>query len=354
MSDRADAGTVLAEALRLSAASTAVTDSHQAARRLERSMRRNHRRRVVLVVGAAAAAVAAVVGIGALASDSDRRAEPVPAESTQPPLPSPGHRIVFSGTDRIFVVSDRGETPVPVLAGNQPRFSPDGRRLAYVDREGRVAVATVGTWRERPLEDGPVPADREVGGGLVWSPDGTRLAYVDQVPDSGKGADLLIVDVASGNATIARHFPAPYVTAMDWSPDGARLVLGFDRSGDGGRMVVDTFDLEGGALTPLLRGGGETLGVRYSPDGSQIAFYSDSLRCICVSATDGTGVRTVLGFSGAEPDSARLAWSPDGTRLVWDERFGGRVSVLDVATGRTSVLTDRGGRAPTVDWDRPR
>jgi len=129
--------------------------------------------------------------------------------------------------------------------------------------------------------------------------------------------------------------------------------MGFDRSGEGGRMVVDELDLATGSLSPLLRGWGETLGVRYSPDGTQIAYYSDSQQCICVAAPDGSGARAILEFSGAEPDSARLAWSPDGTKIVWSERFGGRISLLDVTSGRSRTLTDQGGRAPDVDWDRP-
>ena len=48
-----------------------------------------------------------------------------------------------------------------------------------------------------------------------------------------------------------------------------------------------------------------------------------------------------------------MVWSPDGTKLVWDERFGGHVYLLDVGTGVTTELTTGGGRAPGVDWDRP-
>lgn len=352
MTARPDVTALLSEALHQKVDGTTVTDAQRALPRLERSMRRNRQRRVAAVVGAAAAAAAVLGGVAVLATDGDRSAAPLPATSTPPLLPPPGHRIAFSSADQVLVVPDDGGPAVPVLDGTQPRFSPDGRRIVYVDAEGAVATAAVGTWRGGRLEDRAVPAGR-TSGAPIWSPDGSQVAYVEQTDDGAGGADLRVVEVATGRGSVLRHFAAPYVMTMDWNPAGGSLVLGFDRSGEGGQMVVDTVDLATGTLTPLLRGWGETLGVRFSPDGSQIAFYSDSRACICVAAADGSDVRPVLTFDGAEPDSARLAWSPDGTRIVWDERFGGRVNVLDLATGRSAELSDAGGRSPLIDWDRP-
>ena len=345
---------VLADALHREAAATPVTDSHLAVRRLERTVRGHRQRRLVLALAAAAVAVGGLVAGSALVAGDEDRADGPPAEKRSESLPPPGHRIVFSSADdKILLGSDRGGAAAPVLDGTQPRFSPDGRRLVFADQDGVPSVATVGEWRPEPLDDRPLEAGYERLG-MVWSPDGTRVAYVEMLDsDFPEGGDLYVVDVASGTAEKVRHFAGPYVVPLDWSPDGSSLVLGFDRSGEGGRMVVDSFDLSSGELTPLLRGWGETLGVRYSPDGSRIAFYSDSRACICVGNPDGTGIREVLKFSGAEPDSARLAWSPDGTTLAWDERFGGQVSLLDVATGVSRELTTGGGRAPLIDWDRP-
>ena len=345
----------LAGALHREADTMVVTDSQQAVGRLDDAMRANHRRRTGLVLAAAAAAVVlAVVGAGVLAGDDDRGAAPAPV-SPGPSLPAPGHRIVFDSDSeaKIYVASDLGGRPQPVLDGSRPRFSPDGRRLVYANADGVPSVANVGEWRGRPLDGRPLEGGYERVG-LTWSPDGTQVAYVEMLDsDFPEGGDLYVVDVATGTADKIRHFAGPYVTPLEWSPDGSTLLMGFDRSGEGGRMVVDSFDLSTGELTPLLRGWGETVSVRYSPDGSQIAFYSDSRACICVAAPDGTGIREVLSFSGAEPDSARLAWSPDGSQLVWDERFGGQISLLDVTTGVSTPLTTGGGRAPAIDWDRP-
>jgi Tol biopolymer transport system component len=110
--------------------------------------------------------------------------------------------------------------------------------------------------------------------------------------DFPEGGDLFVVDVARGTAELVRHFAGPYVATLDWSPDGSSLAIGFDRSGEGGRMVVDSFDLSTGELTPLLRGRGETLGVRYSPDGTEIAYERSG--DIWRMGSDGTNERPVI------------------------------------------------------------
>ena len=349
-----DVPTLLAEALRGEASQMTVTDSHQAVHRLERAVRTHRRRRVVVALAAAAVAIGVLVAGAALVGDEDRASGP-PAHKGSTTLPPPGHRILFDSDAKlkIYVVSDRGGRPLPVMDGLQPRFSPDGRRVAYRDPEGGLSVATVGEWRGRSLLEEPLAPGRQVTG-LVWSPDGTRIAYVEQydgdVSDSG---NLHVLEVATGDDELVKTFRAPYQAPLEWTPDGSSLLMGFDRSGEGGRMVVDSLDLSTGELTPLLRGWGENVSVRYSPDGSRIAFYSDSRQCICVAAPDGSDIRVVLKFGGAEPDSARLAWSPDGSQLVWDERFGGQINLLDLASGVSTKLASGGGRAPSLDWDRP-
>ena len=68
-------------------------------------------------------------------------------------------------------------------------------------------------------------------------------------------------------------------------------------------------------------------GPAWSPDGGRIAFYSDreeggdGLVCgIYVMNSDGSGVSRLSGASGS-CSSGRLAWSPDGDRIVFDSWF---------------------------------
>ena len=353
-----DIPALLSEALHEETEAMTVTDSRQAAARLDGAMRTNRRRRTALVLATAAAAIGVLVG-GSVVVSSDDRADPPPAEEQESTrtLPSPGHRIIYGADDKVFLVSDQGGPPVKVLDGKEPRFAPGGARVAYVDRGGHLAVARVasrGPWTSTRIDADPPAARADEGAtgifGPVWSPDGGRIAYL-------ANSELRVVEVATGAVQVLREFREPYVRPMDWTPDGTALVLGFDRSTTGGEMVVEKFDLATRRLTPFLDGGGETTGVRFSPDGTQIAFYSDSLRCICVAAADGTDIRPALDLDalGLYPDSARVVWSPDASTLVWDVRRGVQVSRIDLASGVNELLVedDAVGRSAGIDWDRP-
>jgi basic membrane protein A len=102
-------------------------------------------------------------------------------------------------------------------------------------------------------------------------------------------------------------------------------------------------DIATGARTPLpdsLVGG---LDYWVSPDESRIAFG----KCctdddgITVADIDGTNLRALTRSDGSNQYAA--AWSPDGTRLVYQEHQGaslGRLFVEDLATGEKAQIVD--------------
>jgi Tol biopolymer transport system component len=104
-------------------------------------------------------------------------------------------------------------------------------------------------------------------------------------------------------------------------------------------------DLDTGRATLLpesLEGGYSYVA---SPDGTRVAFVgSGTGGVIKIANIDGTGVRTLPappeGFVDQEP-----RWSPDGTRIVYQERFDdddhvGNLFVYDLSTGEKTQLTD--------------
>jgi Tol biopolymer transport system component len=104
-------------------------------------------------------------------------------------------------------------------------------------------------------------------------------------------------------------------------------------------------DLDTGEATLLPESleGGENYVA--SPDGTRVAFVgSGTGGVIKIANIDGTGVRTLPappeGFVDQEP-----RWSPDGTRIVYQERFDdddhvGNLFVYDLSTGEKTQLTD--------------
>jgi Tol biopolymer transport system component len=108
-------------------------------------------------------------------------------------------------------------------------------------------------------------------------------------------------------------------------------------------------DLDTGEATLLPESleGGENYVA--SPDGTRVAFVgSGTGGVIKIANIDGTGVRTLPsppeGFVDIEP-----RWSPDGTRIVYQERLGdddhvGNLFVYDLSSGEKTQITDLGNR----------
>jgi len=60
-----------------------------------------------------------------------------------------------------------------------------------------------------------------------------------------------------------------------WSPDLRRMAFVDTR-----RNIIISVDLETGVLTPLTDAGSQALSPQWSPDGSRLAYISDSLMAI--------------------------------------------------------------------------
>jgi Tol biopolymer transport system component/DNA-binding winged helix-turn-helix (wHTH) protein len=247
-------------------------------------------------------------------------------------------RLVFA-QDRVdfdilrFVAPD-GETPVVAssFADYGPRFSPDGRRIAFESSRSGEAQEI---WLADPdgsnvvqLTGGPVDwrAEPRWRGDPVWSPDGSRIVFSSR--GDGGTPDLWAVDLEGG--TLRRLTNDPYHDAIKtWSPDGRWLYYRQDRAD--GRDIMRITASGGvperithhGALYPVM-----------SPDGTTL-FYSKTERSSPLFA---------LTLGGAERQLvdcvASRALATAAGALYY---FGCGVDRMplrrrDLATGRTETL----------------
>jgi serine/threonine-protein kinase len=151
--------------------------------------------------------------------------------------------VLESAEDSIGTPFATGETDE--LA---PRFSPDGRFLAYAsDESGRFQVYV----RPFPGPGARVQVSADGGGQPVWSPDGRRVFYrTDQAImvatlSAGGAGD---VSVTSRERMFEGDFfggPADTKASYDVHPDGRRFVLGRALGGWSGQVVVWTDWLRG-------------------------------------------------------------------------------------------------------------
>jgi Tol biopolymer transport system component len=142
----------------------------------------------------------------------------------------------------------------------QPSWSPNGRWIAYLNREnagrrnGLTLVRPNGTGRHRVI--------RGVGDEdwYVWAPDGRWLAYTD-------GLDLEYIAPSGAFHKISSQADGQ----LAWSPDGKRLAFSFFGERHGHDVAVATGDGRKPRLLNLDLGDVSSSPLVWSPDGQRLA-----------------------------------------------------------------------------------
>ena len=138
-------------------------------------------------------------------------------------------------------------------------WSADGRNLAVLRSVMSADQATLSLW---DVQDGTRLERREFetrAADMAFTPDGKALVVA-------AGRSLLLLDLA-GLAEIGRmDGHEERITALDFAPDGVRLVSG---ATDGTLRVWDLRTREGLAI--LRAGGPEITDLQFHPDGNQLA-----------------------------------------------------------------------------------
>ena len=201
-----------------------------------------------------------------------------------------------------------GLQPISGDGATMPRWSPDGRSVAYMRRgpDGiAVAVQAVGDLTVREL----VSVANSAGGmqGPVWAPDGRSLAYGHTTGDSWS---IRVVDLAGKSREVAA--PGGSVMFPTWSPDGTRIA--FQREKDGPRAIW-VAPSDGGEARAISSGSRELSHPQWSkldPDRILVVVDHKNLAVLSVA----TGALTPLT---AYDDSTRYvdypSWSRDGKQV---------------------------------------
>lgn len=234
-----------------------------------------------------------------------------------------------------------------------PALSPDGQRVAFMWNRGQgfeLHVQSVGFDKTVQLAS----AGAEFP---AWSPDGRTIAFVRRFrSERGHLGDGVLVVPADGgpDRTLWKEPGALVGSGLDWSPDGAHIVVSAKSSPDQPRRLL-LISISSGQrrwiTTPPVTSVGDG-DPAFSPDGGHIAFVRDtgaetSLYVLNVSHGNTSRVTT---------PSARIrrpAWTVDGHGLiVAGQPWGGRNSLWRVAVSGGELEpvtgTGEGARYPST------
>ena len=245
---------------------------------------------------------------------------------------------------RVWVMRADDGSAVPITDRQtsewSPTFSSDGSMLFYTSNRG----GTYDLWQQS-IDDSGAPrgeAQRVTSGMEIWhatlSRDGTKLAYVK----GHRIVNLWRVPILEDRpATWADAeqltFDRAWLQSFDLSPDGVRLILTTDRSGNWDLWGMAA---HGGVMNQVTTGATPEWVPDWSPDGQQVAFHGTASgnRDIWRIPADG-GARIQVTTNDAT--DVQASWSPDGRLIAFQSNRGesGDIWVIPAEGGDAEPLT---------------
>ena len=221
-----------------------------------------------------------------------------------------------------------------------PALSPDGTKMAYfrtINRVFQIAVLefksgkhqqlTFSRWLKRNLHP-------------TWSPDGRRIAFSS---DRDGDFDIYIMDANGKKVTNMTENSIGDDGSPHWSPVSQKVVFTSNR--DGEAHMVYLLDVQTGNQRKLTTFSSFAAFPRWSPNGSQIAYFSaepsdnpHQTRAIWRMKPDGTNLETLV--IDGEPN-AHPKYSPDGKWIAFDSKrdFNTDIYALNLETQELNRLT---------------
>jgi dipeptidyl aminopeptidase/acylaminoacyl peptidase len=277
------------------------------------------------------------------------------AEGASPELSPSGDSLAFTRGGQVWIVRVSGDSAKPAqltkLRGGSSnlRWSPDGKRLAFVSNRERHSFVGVWDFATGTLRYMDPSTDQD--GSEVWSPDGKSLALIRtpsqvsdlmfvperespipwsiRIADPSTGTSREVWRARPGKGSVFREIVAE--DQLFWSPNADRIVFPWEADG---WTHLYSVALSGGAPALLTPGGFEVEHVTATPDGRSVVYSSNEgdidRRHVWKVAMDGSSKPAAL-TSGKGLEWGPVVTSDGQATLVLrsDARLPARVARVD-------------------------
>ena len=276
---------------------------------------------------------------------------------------------------RIWVAPlDGSHLPAPYteegISSTSPRWSPDGRFLAFLSARDRqrpqiwLLSRSGGEARRLTNLENGISA-------IEWSPDSARLVGLTRTGppvnpntdvrhythadykfnDTGwfdeKRSHLVVIDAKTGASTQITDGNDWNDLDPHWSPDSTRIAFVSNRTGHefdfDHNADVWVISASGGALTKISDHAGPDRSPRWSPDGKRIAFLGaedeEDQPLIYLAPADGG--KSVAIDKNLDYQIGQMTWAEQGKAIDFDAGVQGETNIyrIDVSTGAVRPIT---------------
>jgi Tol biopolymer transport system component/DNA-binding winged helix-turn-helix (wHTH) protein len=228
------------------------------------------------------------------------------------------------------------------------RFSADGRFAAFSQLSSASNLQSV---RISPATaeaiGAPQPLTQDTTARKLFprfSPDGKKIAYVD----FQYGLDSTIWLADSDGKNVRPLDTAPNVYFLGWFPDSRRIA---HTTRQNGNVILESLDIDSGIKTRLRDVEPNNSFPSLSPDGKQFAFnrWQNGVLNVWTEPVDGgpakqlTFDKEFIGFP---------IWAPDGKSIVAEMRHSGSTQIVWIPSGGGTPiqLTNDPGESWPRDW----